>query len=79
MKLTGKTRYRTTWLGRLVLQVQLANRAGSWRDAKVYDLDCGGVRKDLIGVYEAPLHWNGLGSIPRNPVPMPACKPPKSP
>lgn len=75
MKLNGKTRYRTTWRGRLVLQVQIANMAGTWRDAKVSDLDCGGVSEDVIGVYEAPLHWNGLGPIPRNPLPMPPVKP----
>ena len=61
----------------MVLQVQLANRAGAWRDAKVSDLDCGRVSSDLIGVYEAPTHWHP--GIVRKPVPMPVCKPPKSP
>lgn len=49
MNLNGKTRYRTTWRGRLVLQVQLANMDGTWRDATVNDMACSEVRGDLIG------------------------------
>lgn len=50
---TGQRRYRTTWFGRLVLQIEVAERTGSvnggrevswtgrnvrWRDADVFDL-----------------------------------------
>lgn len=47
MKLTGEIRFRTTWTGRLVLQVQyfyLSSAYGNiashhgWRDAKLADL-----------------------------------------
>lgn len=34
--LTGKMRYRTTWTGRMVLQVECGDR--TWRDAKVFDM-----------------------------------------
>lgn len=51
-KPTGKQRYRLGWRGRLVLQVEVAERTGhtdgpnfvwtgqtaAWRDATVYDL-----------------------------------------
>lgn len=44
-KLTGNTRYRTNWEGRLILQVEVgvyqsdkAAWVGSWRDASVKDL-----------------------------------------
>lgn len=49
MKLTGKLRYRTTWRGKLVLQVQYLTKwdvdipatlqTPRWRDAKVGDLN----------------------------------------
>lgn len=53
MKLTGRTRYRTSWSGKLILQVEygyvhITDLSGSgyydydnvtkWRDAKVEDL-----------------------------------------
>lgn len=52
-KPTGNRRYRISWRGRLVLQVEMAERTGHtsgpdhvwtgsdtrWRDATVYDLD----------------------------------------
>ncbi|PRA46676.1 hypothetical protein [Brucella pituitosa] len=51
MKLTGRTRYRTNWRGKLILQVEEAgievdydlyhvesHNVTSWRDAKVVDL-----------------------------------------
>lgn len=37
--LTGKTRYRTTWRGKVVLQVEEAGRWGNtWRDATLADI-----------------------------------------
>lgn len=52
MRLTGNTRYRSTWTGKLVLQVQLADRCGTWRDARLEDMDCEEVRGELIGEYQ---------------------------
>lgn len=74
MNLTGRTRYRATWLGRLILQVQLANRSGTWRDAKVEDVSCGQVREDLIGVFD-PTSARGFLPPVRNPLPMPSVNP----
>lgn len=38
--LTGKTRYRTGWFGKLILQVEVRGKHSMfyWRDAKVEDL-----------------------------------------
>ncbi|UOK71686.1 hypothetical protein [Ancylobacter polymorphus] len=36
---TGKTRYRTNWRGKVVLQVEVAGRWGNtWRDATLADI-----------------------------------------
>lgn len=67
MNLTGKTRYRTSWLGKMILQVQLANDAGTWRDATLNDFCLGEIRKgDLVGH-----SYHSLAT------PMPLVKPPK--
>ncbi len=53
MKLTGKTRYRTSWRGKIILQVEEAGERiecdrfdvmhipyTAWRDARIEDLSC---------------------------------------
>lgn len=69
MNLTGKTRYRTSWLGKMILQVQLANVAGTWRDATLNDFCLGEIRKDDLVGHKPP--------FARHATPMPLVKPPK--
>lgn len=74
--LTGKTRHRAGFRGKLVLQVQIADRYGSWRDAKIEDMGELSIMPSAIGEYTRPLRPSEI--MRRSMAPMPHVNHPAS-